>query len=46
LQTALGIAMSFWKKKNNAAFVFFIITLYSLLGFGIGYVIWGFFLDK
>ncbi|MFQ1044162.1 MULTISPECIES: hypothetical protein [Acinetobacter] len=38
--------MSFWKKKNNAAFVFFIITLYSLLGFGIGYVIWEFFLDK
>ncbi|WP_086374379.1 MULTISPECIES: hypothetical protein [unclassified Acinetobacter] len=36
--------MSFWKKKNKASFVYFIITSYSLLGFGIGYVIWEFVL--
>ena len=28
------------KKKNNAAFVFFIITLYAFLGFGLGFIIW------
>jgi hypothetical protein len=43
-EQALGVAMSFWKRKNNASFVFFIITLYSLLGFGLGYVIWEFVL--
>ena len=32
--------MSFLKKKNNAAFVFFIITLYAFLGFGLGFIIW------
>ncbi|WP_174558688.1 hypothetical protein [Acinetobacter bouvetii] len=37
--------MSFWKKKNKASFVFFIITLYSFLGFGIGFVIWEFVLQ-
>ncbi|MFW1950950.1 hypothetical protein [Acinetobacter beijerinckii] len=38
--------MSFLRKKNKASFVFFIITLYSLLGFGIGFIIWEYFLDK
>ena len=32
--------MSFLHKHNKASFVFFIITAYALLGFGIGYVIW------
>lgn len=38
------IRMSFLKKKNSASFVFFIITLYSLIGFGLGYVIWEYLL--
>jgi len=38
------ITMSFLKKKNSASFVFFIITLYSLIGFGLGYVIWEYLL--
>lgn len=30
-----------WKiKKNKASFVFFIITLYALIGFSLGYFIW------
>lgn len=37
--------LNFFKKKNKASFVFFIITLYSFLGFGIGYVIWEYFLN-
>ncbi|NHC04984.1 hypothetical protein G9F31_14670 [Acinetobacter sp. 187] len=37
--------MKFFKKKNNASFVFFIITLYSILGFTIGFVIWEYFLN-
>jgi len=37
---ALDDGMSFWKKKNNASFVFFILVVYSLLGFGLGYIIW------
>ncbi|MGE8540107.1 hypothetical protein [Acinetobacter sp. ANC 3813] len=36
--------MSFWKKKNKASFVYFILVAYSLLGFGVGYVIWEFVL--
>ncbi|MDM1286986.1 hypothetical protein [Acinetobacter indicus] len=36
--------MSFLKKKNSASFVFFIIMLYSLIGFGLGYVIWEYLL--
>ncbi|MFG0588570.1 hypothetical protein ACF8D3_11125 [Acinetobacter sp. YQ_14] len=36
--------MSFLRKKNNASFVFIIITLYAFLGFGVGYIIWEFFL--
>lgn len=32
--------LKFFKQQNNASFVFFIITLYSILGFSIGYVIW------
>ncbi|WP_092766106.1 MULTISPECIES: hypothetical protein [unclassified Acinetobacter] len=32
--------MNFLKKKNKASFVFFIITAYSCLGFGLGYLIW------
>ncbi|WP_171406750.1 hypothetical protein [Acinetobacter guerrae] len=36
--------MSFLKQKNKASFVFFIITLYAFLGFGIGYIIWEYML--
>jgi hypothetical protein len=36
----LGAEYEFFKKKNNAAFVFFIITLYAFLGFGLGFIIW------
>ncbi|MDK1684609.1 MULTISPECIES: hypothetical protein [Acinetobacter] len=36
--------MSFLTKKNKASFVFFIITLYSFIGFGLGYIIWEYFL--
>ncbi len=36
--------MSFFKSTNKAWFVFFIITLYSLLGFTLGYIIWEFVL--
>ncbi|NHB56843.1 hypothetical protein [Acinetobacter shaoyimingii] len=36
--------MKYLKKKNKASFVFFIITLYSFIGFFIGYVIWEFIL--
>ncbi|MBD1230824.1 hypothetical protein IDM33_13920 [Acinetobacter seifertii] len=32
------------RKKNKASFVLFIITLYSMLGFGIGFIIWEYFL--
>ncbi|WP_373866268.1 hypothetical protein [Acinetobacter radioresistens] len=32
--------MNFFKKKNKASFVFFIITLYALVGFSLGYFIW------
>ncbi|WP_228140731.1 hypothetical protein [Acinetobacter sp. TGL-Y2] len=32
--------MNYFKKKNKAAFVFFIITLYSVIGFIIGHIIW------
>ncbi|WP_144424780.1 hypothetical protein [Acinetobacter equi] len=32
--------MDFFKKHNKASFTFFIITLYSFIGFGLGYVIW------
>ncbi|HHP6707759.1 TPA: hypothetical protein ACSE6Y_002822, partial [Acinetobacter baumannii] len=32
--------MSFLRKKNKASFVLFIITLYSMLGFGLGFIIW------
>lgn len=39
-----GLNMSFLKKKNNASFVFFIITLYAFIGFGLGYIIWEYFL--
>lgn len=39
-----GLNMSFFKKKNNASFVFFIITLYGFIGFGLGYIIWEYFL--
>ena len=28
--------MNILKKKNKASFVFFIITLYSFIGFGLG----------
>ncbi|MFW1859979.1 hypothetical protein [Acinetobacter defluvii] len=38
--------MSFLREKNKASFVFFIITAYSLLGFGLGYIIWEFILSK
>ncbi|MCK0879482.1 hypothetical protein BFR78_019680 [Acinetobacter pittii] len=31
-------------KKNKTSFVFFIITLYSFIGFGLGFVIWEYFL--
>ncbi|MDM1758000.1 MULTISPECIES: hypothetical protein [unclassified Acinetobacter] len=37
--------MNFLKKKNKASFVFFIITLYSFLGFALGYIIWEFILQ-
>ncbi|CAI3114042.1 hypothetical protein [Acinetobacter] len=36
--------MNILKKKNKASFVFFIITLYSFIGFGLGYIIWEYFL--
>lgn len=32
--------MNFLQKQNKASFVFFIITLYAFLGFGLGYIIW------
>jgi hypothetical protein len=32
------------KRKNNALFVFLIITIYAFLGFGLGYIIWEYFL--
>lgn len=38
--------MKYLKKKNKASFVFFIITLYALIGFSIGYVIWEFLLQS
>ncbi|VXA55570.1 conserved hypothetical protein [Acinetobacter proteolyticus] len=44
LSKAKGADMSFLKKKNNASFVFFIITLYAFLGFGLGYIIWEYLL--
>ncbi|WP_373865824.1 hypothetical protein [Acinetobacter radioresistens] len=31
--------MNFFKKKNKASFVLFIITLYALIGFSLGYFI-------
>jgi hypothetical protein len=36
--------MNYLRRKNNAFFVFFIITLYSFLGFFLGYIIWEYFL--
>jgi hypothetical protein len=39
-----GMNMSFLNKKNKASFVFFIITLYAFLGFGLGYLIWEYLL--
>ncbi|EPH32937.1 hypothetical protein L293_1114 [Acinetobacter gyllenbergii CIP 110306 = MTCC 11365] len=44
MSKAKGADMSFLKKKNNASFVFFIITLYAFLGFGLGYIIWEYLL--
>lgn len=38
--------MSFLRKKNKASFVLFIITLYSMLGFGLGFIIWEYFLQN
>ncbi len=37
---ALDDGMSFWRKKNNASFVILNLVTYSLLGFGLGYIIW------
>lgn len=37
--------MSFLHKKNKASFVFFIITLYSCIGFSLGYIIWEYVLQ-
>jgi hypothetical protein len=31
--------MNFFKRKNKASFVFFIITAYAILGFLLGYLI-------
>ncbi|WP_086183098.1 hypothetical protein [Acinetobacter sp. ANC 4558] len=36
--------MSYFKTKNKASFVFMIITLYSFIGFGLGYIIWEYLL--
>ncbi|WP_426453088.1 hypothetical protein ACPF64_10395 [Acinetobacter sp. KB005] len=36
--------MNILKKKNKASFVFFIITLYSFIGFGLGFIIWEYLL--
>ncbi|MFN3289964.1 MAG: hypothetical protein ACK410_05970 [Acinetobacter sp.] len=36
--------MNFLLKKNRAWFVFFIITLYSFLGFFLGFIIWEYLL--
>ncbi|MFN4093459.1 MAG: hypothetical protein ACK4FO_03150 [Acinetobacter johnsonii] len=36
--------MNFLLQKNKAWFVFFIISLYSLIGFFIGFIIWEFLL--
>ncbi|WOE32200.1 MULTISPECIES: hypothetical protein [unclassified Acinetobacter] len=36
--------MNYLKKKNKASFVFLIITLYSLIGFILGYIIWEYLL--
>ncbi|ESK54038.1 MAG: hypothetical protein I8H98_06140 [Moraxellaceae bacterium] len=36
--------MSSLNKENKASFVFFIITLYAFLGFGLGFIIWEYFL--
>lgn len=33
-------SVNFLKKKNKAFFVFFIITLYSIIGFILGHIIW------
>jgi len=38
-------SMDFLFKKNKAWFVFFIITIYSFLGFFIGFVIWEYVLQ-
>ncbi|MDM1247289.1 hypothetical protein ACFODO_09710 [Acinetobacter sichuanensis] len=38
--------MNFLRKNNKASFVFFIITAYSFLGFGLGYIIWEYLLSK
>lgn len=42
---AEAIPMSFLHKKNKASFVFFIITLYSCIGFSLGYIIWEYVLQ-
>ncbi|MBU3847726.1 MAG: hypothetical protein H9855_12295 [Candidatus Acinetobacter avistercoris] len=36
--------MNSLKKKNKAFFVFFIITLYSIIGFILGHLIWTYLL--
>jgi len=40
----VSIDMNSLKKKNKASFVFFIITLYAFIGFGLGYLIWEYIL--
>ena len=37
--------MRFFRQKNKASFVFFIITLYAFLGFGLGFIIWEYVLQ-
>ncbi len=37
--------LNFLKTQNKASFVFFIISLYAFLGFGLGYIIWEYFLS-
>ena len=43
-QSVEVLEMNFLLKKNRAWFVFFIITLYSFLGFFLGFIIWEYFL--
>jgi hypothetical protein len=37
--------MRFFRQKNKASVVFFIITLYAFLGFGLGFIIWEYVLQ-